>query len=99
MKLTCLGQASPCNFHLIFGTKNIMKLDAIVTYFETLVQARRPGHLEPSPSSTRTHDDSDTAEHSDGKEKKKALARRFRSVEEDHLENIYDDTLDTESVQ
>ena len=52
-----------------------------------------------SSSSKRTHDEADDTETRDGKKKKKALARGVkRSVEEDHVEDVHDDTLDIEHL-
>ena len=52
-----------------------------------------------SSSSKRTHDEADAAENSDGKRKKMALGRRVKkSVEEDHLENVHDDTLEIQPL-
>ena len=52
-----------------------------------------------SSSSKRTHDEADATETRDGKKKKKALARGVkRSVEEDHVEDVHDDTWDIEHL-
>ena len=63
-----------------------------------MIQAKKFRALKSS-SSKRTHDEDDATETRDGKKKKKALARGVkRSVEEDHVEDVHDDTLDIEHL-
>ena len=68
---------------------------ASLQHIVMMIHAKKSRSFKSSSSKT-IHDKADAAQISDGKKKrKKALARRVKmSVEDDHLENIHDDTFD-----